>query len=187
MGRKMKRKSQKHLLQRDAFHPSQAAWRKEQTFKLFSLLFCLSLSFSSLFSSATETPPTPENNPAASQAQQPPHRTTFQKHFFFFFLSALIQFPVLSLVQLHYAMSLSERSVQCRDWDWERSVGAWEDAAELSGDKSENLQCFCLHSHWDKQCTLFNFIQSRRRDKNETERRRRRRERRLWRQSSSVY
>lgn len=63
MGRKMKRKSQKHLLQRDAFHPSQAARRKDRhsNFILFpSLLLCLFHPFSS----AAEPPPIP-----ASQAQ----------------------------------------------------------------------------------------------------------------------
>lgn len=98
MGRKMKRKSQKHLLQRDAFHPSQAARRKDRhsNFILFpSLLLCLFHPFSS--------------------AAEPPRylhlklnslpRTTFQSHFFPLFQSIdIIPSALFSPITLCHAV-----------------------------------------------------------------------------------
>lgn len=84
--KKIKRKSQKRLLRRDAFHPSQAARRKEHRHSNFFLFpsLPLSLSFSLFlpFSSAAKKPPwylrtTPPHHKLNSLP-----RTTFQSTFF---------------------------------------------------------------------------------------------------------
>lgn len=49
---------------------------------------------------------------------------SLEKHFSHALFRALIEFPVLSLVQLHYAMSLSKQSEQRRDSGSDSSTGA---------------------------------------------------------------
>lgn len=113
MGRKMKRKSQKHLLQRDAFHPSQAARRKEhrhiQTFFSSPSSLCLSHPFSS----AAETPPDTWGQPCcitssiASLEQQ--------SHFFFSFQSIdIIPSAPFSPITLCYVMTI--RGISAVPW-----------------------------------------------------------------------
>ncbi len=82
MGRKMKRKSQKHLLQRDAFHPSQAARRKEHRYSNFFLFPSLPLSLSPILLSSQNLPWYPRTTPLHHKLNSLP-RTTFQSHFFF--------------------------------------------------------------------------------------------------------
>lgn len=77
MGRKMKRKSQKHLLRRDAFHPSQAARRKEHRHSNFFLFPSLSL----ILLSSRKTPWYLRTTPMHHRLNSLP-RTTFQSHFF---------------------------------------------------------------------------------------------------------
>lgn len=69
---------------------------------------------------------------------------------------------MLSLVQLHYTLSLSEWSVQCRDWDWAQSALTQRSKQLLmiSGEKSENLHCFYPYSCWDKRSALFKTFSS---------------------------
>lgn len=83
MGRKMKRKSQKHLLRRDAFHPSQAVRRKahrHSNFSLFPISLCLSLS--PILLSSWKTPWYLRTTPPHHELNSLP-RTTLQSHFYF--------------------------------------------------------------------------------------------------------
>lgn len=143
MGRKMKRKSQKHLLQRDAFHPSQAARRKDRhsNFILFpSLLLCLFHPFSS--------------------AAEPPRylhlklnslpRTTFQSHFFPLFQSIdIIPSALFSPITLCHAVIWVIGTVP-----W---LGLREECGGL-GRCYRSSMCYLETSHGNSTaCALFNF------------------------------
>lgn len=143
MGRKMKRKSQKHLLQRDAFHPSQAARRKDRhsNFILFpSLLLCLFHPFSS--------------------AAEPPRylhlklnslpRTTFQSHFFSLFQSIdIIPSALFSPITLCHAVIWGIGTVP-----W---LGLREECGGL-GRCYRSSMCYLETSRGNSAaCALFNF------------------------------
>lgn len=78
MGRKMKRMSQKHLLQRDAFHPSRTARSKERR---RSTLCFSSLFLTLLFSSTTKTSRHLKTTPLHRELNSP--LRTFQSRLFF--------------------------------------------------------------------------------------------------------